>query len=82
MVLARCSPAYVAWMIENTCGTSKAADAPCAILASTSTVSVGATPQISDVTVNAARPQESTRRRPNASPSRPPTTSSMANATP
>jgi hypothetical protein len=65
-------------MMERTCGSISAADAPCAALASTSNSAVGAIPHTSDVIVNAVSPAMKSLRRPKASPSRPPTTSSRA----
>ncbi len=77
---ARRWPWVAAWMVDRTCGTISAADAPWAARAATRTSAVGARPQASDVRVNAAIPARNSRRRPNASPSRPPTTSSSAYA--
>ena len=82
MARARRSPPVVAWIVASTWGTIIAAVAPCAALPTTSVAAVGASPQASDVTVKPAIPARNSRRRPNASPSRPPITSSSAYATP
>jgi hypothetical protein len=74
----RCGPDVEAWIVAKTCGTIAAAAAPWSTRARTSTPSVGARPQSNEVTVNATRPTTNIRRRPNASPSRPPSTSSAA----
>ncbi len=70
----------VAWIVARVCGTISAAAAPCSTRAATSAGAVGARPQSRLVTVNAAIPATKSRRRPKASPRRPPTTSSTAYA--
>jgi len=75
---ARRSPDVVAWMVASTCGTSSAAVAPCRIRAGISHAVDGASPHSSDAATNPAIPVAKTRRRPNVSPRRPPSTSSTA----
>ncbi len=63
-------------MMARLPGTSNAAAAPCTARAAISRSADGAAPQSSDATPNPHRPTRNTRRRPNRSPSEPPSTSS------
>jgi hypothetical protein len=79
---ARLSPVRVAAMVAITCGIISAAAAPCATRAASSSPMFGASAHSSEVSVNRAIPAMNSRRRPNASPSRPPTTTRVAFAIP
>ena len=76
--LARDIASPVAWMVASVWGTTSEAAAPCRMRAATSQPAVGARPQSSEARVNAAMPAMNTRRRPAASPTRPPITRKTA----
>ena len=78
MARPRASPAHVAVMIASAWGTSSAPAAPWTSRATTSASSVGAVAHTTDVRPKPKSPIAKIRRRPNASPSAPASTSSAA----
>ena len=78
--LPRASPSKVAATIASEPGTSSAPAIPCSARAATRNSSVGATAQRAEVTPKPIRPMTNIRRRPNWSPSLPPTRSSETSA--
>ena len=78
MALARSSLANDAWMIARLPGTSSAAPAPCTARAAIRNPALGASPHASDAIANQIVPITKTFRRPKASPSAPPSSSSPA----
>ena len=78
----RPGPSSVAWNVASTWGWMSAAVSAWATRAATSQPALGAIPQSRDVRVKPASPIRNSRRRPRASPNRPPTTSISAKAVP
>ena len=72
----RAGPSKVAATIASEPGTSSAPAIPCRARAATSSWTLGATAQRTEQAPKAIRPMTKTRRRPNWSPSEPPTRSS------
>jgi len=75
---ARAAPLNRTWMTLMICGIIAAAPAPCTNLAAMSTPMSGASPQVSEASVNRPVPNMNIRRRPAMSPSRAPVISSIA----
>ncbi len=73
--LPRAAPSKVAATIASDPGTSSAPAIPCRARAPTRNSTVGATAQSAEVAPKAIRPKTNIRRRPNWSPSEPPTSS-------
>src|SRR6185312_878933 len=81
MARARSCPCVADWIVASTCGTISAADAPWAARNAIRMDAVGASPHRSENVVKEATPAMNRRRRPNRSPSRPPSTSMSAYGT-
>ena len=62
-----------AWIIARLPGVSSAPPTPCSAREATRTSALGASPQASEAAANHTTPTTNTRRRPNRSPSTPPT---------
>ena len=74
----RSVPLNVAWMMASDPGVSSAPPTPWNARAALSTPIVGATAHSSDATANQTTPTRNTRRRPNRSPSEPPSSRNAA----
>lgn len=80
IALPRSAPSKVAARIASDPGTSSAPASPCSARPAISTSTLGARAQTTEVTPKPTRPAMNMRRRPNWSPSEPPTNSSETSA--
>ena len=78
MARGRSSAANAAWMMASEPGVSSAPPMPCSARAAISTPMSGARPHRAEVIANQVTPMRNTRRRPNLSPSAPPSRISPA----
>jgi hypothetical protein len=78
IALGRSSGWKLAWISASEPGVSSAPPTPCRARAATSTSMLGASPHSADATANQHTPTRNTRRRPNRSPSEPPSRISAA----
>ena len=78
MARGRSSAANVDWMMASEPGVSSAPPMPCSARAAISTPMLGARPHSADESANQVTPMRNTRRRPNRSPSAPPSRISPA----
>jgi len=80
MALVRCALLNTTWMMPRTCGNIRPEHMPCTTRATIRVTALGAAPHTAEAAVKPSMPHRNMRLRPYVSPSRPPVTSTHANA--